>query len=231
MRRSPRRMRSFGLVSHELRTPLTTILGNSEILSRRGGTLGEPALREIAADIHGEAIRLNRIVSDLLTFVHLDGDEAEREPVALQRLVEYLIRDYRRTSSREIAVHNKTAELIALGDEKLIGQVVFNYLSNAEKHSPAGTPLDIVVEREGDEARVRVLDRGIGVRPEEAARVFEPFFRSPDARATSGLGIGLSVCHRVVEAMGGRAWAAAREGGGSEFGFALPFHRNGSDPG
>ena len=69
---------------------------------------------------------------------------------------------------------------------------------------------------------VRVLDRGPGFAPEEAERLFEPYYRSPEVVGVAiGAGIGLSVSRRLVEAMGGRIWARPREGGGSEFGSAL----------
>ena len=214
----------LGLVSHELRTPMTTILGNAEILTRRSGMLDETALRAIATDIHGEAVRLNRIVGDLLTLARLEGEQLECEPVALNRVVERLVREYKRRSPRTIIVHDEAEELIVLGEENLIFQVLLNYLSNAEKYSPANTAINIAIECVGREAHVSVLDRGIGVRPEEVDRLFEPFYRSQEVRSTSGLGIGLSVCRRVAEAFGGRVWTVSRDGGGSEFGFALPLY-------
>ena len=74
-----------------------------------------------------------------------------------------------------------------------------------------------------DEARVRVLDRGLGLGDTDTARLFSPFYRSSEAQRTaSGLGLGLPVCERIVTALGGRMWANARDGGGAEFGFALP---------
>jgi signal transduction histidine kinase len=73
------------------------------------------------------------------------------------------------------------------------------------------------------ESVVQVLDRGIGVDPDQAAQVFLPFFRAEAAqRRAGGVGLGLAVCQRIVEALEGRIWARPRDGGGSEFGFALP---------
>ena len=74
---------------------------------------------------------------------------------------------------------------------------------------------------------MRVLDRGIGVAPDEAAKLFDLFYRSPQsARTASGAGIGLYVSRGLITAMGGRIWVAPREGGGSEFGFTLPSYRD-----
>jgi signal transduction histidine kinase len=70
---------------------------------------------------------------------------------------------------------------------------------------------------------VRVLDRGLGLADADIARLFSPFYRTTEAQKTAGgLGLGLAVCERIVRALGGRMWAARRDGGGSEFGFALP---------
>ena len=77
--------------------------------------------------------------------------------------------------------------------------------------------------REGDELLFSVLDRGKGFSAEEADKLFTPFYRSPSARArAAGVGIGLAVCKRLIEAQGGRMWARPREGGGADIGFALP---------
>jgi signal transduction histidine kinase len=109
---------------------------------------------------------------------------------------------------------------------------VENLVRNADKYSPAGEPIDVVVERRDGEARLHVLDRGIGISADESDEVFNPFFRTDEARrAASGMGVGLAVCKRIVEAQGGRVWAGPREGGGSDVGFALPIGPEPEDTG
>jgi signal transduction histidine kinase len=79
-----------------------------------------------------------------------------------------------------------------------------------------------MADAEGDEVVVRVCDHGVGITDEEAAQIFKPFFRSTRTAASApGAGLGLAVCMRLIEAQGGRIWASARPGGGTEFGFAL----------
>ena len=110
------------------------------------------------------------------------------------------------------------------GDDTSIRQVVRNLLSNAGKYS-TGASRDVLVrlEAEGEGVTVRVLDRGAGLSDDTLTHLFSPFFRAPSTAAVaSGAGIGLYVCHRLVDAMGGRMWARRRDGGGSEFGFWLP---------
>ena len=97
-----------------------------------------------------------------------------------------------------------------------------NLLTNAHKYGADG-PIEIRLVTENGEAQVRVLDRGLGLEDADADRLFSPFYRSADAQRTaSGLGLGLPVCDRIVRALGGRMWAVPRDGGGAEFGFALP---------
>jgi signal transduction histidine kinase len=100
--------------------------------------------------------------------------------------------------------------------------VLWNLLTNAVKYG-SDHAIEVEVSRVGSEARTRVLDRGRGIDPAEAERLFEPFYRSRAAgEDVSGVGIGLTVCRRLIEAQGGRVWARPRDGGGADIGFALP---------
>jgi two-component system sensor histidine kinase KdpD len=106
-------------------------------------------------------------------------------------------------------------------DPTYVEQVVRNLLSNAAKYGGA-EPIRLVAEAGDAEVRIRILDRGPGFRSDEGARLFELFYRAPStAGRASGAGIGLYVCARLIQAMGGRIWATPREDGGAEFGFAL----------
>jgi two-component system sensor histidine kinase KdpD len=100
--------------------------------------------------------------------------------------------------------------------------VLLNYMNNAMRYSPPGEPVDISVQLAGDDVQVRVLDRGVGLADEDIEALFEPFYRSDRIPAEArGIGIGLSVSKRLIDAVGGSVWARYREGGGAEFGFAL----------
>jgi signal transduction histidine kinase len=111
---------------------------------------------------------------------------------------------------------------VAAGDEALIEQVLRNLISNAAKYGPADGRIEVVVEAAGGRPRIRVLDEGPGIDPEEADRLFDLFYRSPRTSRVSGSGIGLFVARRLVEAMGGSVWARPREDSpGAEFGVDL----------
>jgi K+-sensing histidine kinase KdpD len=217
----------LGLVSHELRTPVTTIFGNARLLATRGEQLDGESRRSMVADIAADSDRLLGIVENLLLLTRIGtgaGASLDLEPQAIGHIVARTLHGYRgRHRSRPISLRSERQHIVVEADRTYLELVVENLISNADKYSPEGTEIEVVVELVGAEAHVLVLDRGIGVGEDEADRLFAPFYRADSARAkASGLGIGLAVCRRLVEAQRGRMWARPRAGGGSEFGFALP---------
>jgi two-component system sensor histidine kinase MprB len=100
--------------------------------------------------------------------------------------------------------------------------VLQNLLSNAEKYSPSNAPITVTVGREDGYLRVAVLDRGPGLGEAEASQIFEPFYRADSARGKPGLGLGLTVCRRLITLQEGEISAAPRPGGGTEIAFRLP---------
>jgi PAS domain S-box-containing protein len=213
----------LGLISHELRTPVTTIFGNATLLSDRA-ELGDRE-RTMVADIVGDSDRLLRIVENLLQLTRLgSGTELELEPQVLDHIVHRAVASYRRRHpSREIRLTTTPPSAVVDADRTAIELLIENLVSNADKYSPAGEPIEVLIETSDGEACLRVLDRGIGIAVENADEVFTTFFRTDAARrSASGMGVGLSVCKRIVEAQGGRIWAGPRDGGGSDVGFALP---------
>lgn len=216
----------LSLLSHELRTPITAIYGGASLLSRTDGSLDADVRSGILKDVVDESVRLERLVEDLLVLARIDeGVEVGHEPALLQHLVPAVIeRDWPTNGSGPAISVRLDANLPPVtGDETSIQQVVHNLVSNAAKYSPADSTIDLALEHGDNEVVVRVLDRGRGLSRTETTHVFEPFYRSDAAkRMAAGAGIGLFVCRRLVEAMGGRIWAQPRDGGGAEFGFALP---------
>ena len=213
----------LGLISHELRTPVTSIYGNAVLLSSRFG-LAQPEA-DMVRDIGDDADRLLRIVENLLQLTRLGaGTNLDREPHVLDHVVRAAIESRRRRHpEREIRLTIDQPSLIVQADSIALEMLVENLLSNADKYSPPGEPVDVHVGLDGATAIVRIFDRGIGIAPDIADDVFTAFFRADQARRTAGgVGVGLAVCKRIVEAHDGRIWAVARDGGGSEMCFALP---------
>jgi signal transduction histidine kinase len=214
-----------GLVSHELKTPVTTIIGNAELLQRLYERLDAESRNRALEDIRGEADRLQQLIDNMLALARLErGAQIELEPLVLPRIVDSVVESLRaRVPGRPVIVESRSDDAIVVGSIPFVEQVLNNLLSNAVKYSPAGEPIEVHVERRNGEVTVDVLDRGAGIAPEESEQIFEPFYRSPQtAGRAAGIGVGLTVCRRVVEAQHGRLWARPREGGGSDFGFALP---------
>jgi PAS domain S-box-containing protein len=215
----------LGLVSHELRTPVTTIFGNARLLRERGDQLGDAQRHSMIVDIAEDSDRLLAIVENLLLLTKLaSGSPVESEPQVLAHVVRQSVASFqRRHPGRAIKLTVEPRHLIVETDRTYLELLLENLLSNAMKYSPASSETEVVVRREDNEAWVLVLDRGIGLGAIDPERLFTAFFRTEEAkRYTSGIGVGLAVCRRMLDAQGGRIWARQRDGGGSEFGFALP---------
>ena len=213
----------LGLVSHELKTPITIVMGNAAVLRARGDLLDEEQRLAALGDIEQGAQRLTAIIDNMLALARLErGTELEHEPLSLLRMAQQTAQAQGAREGREVLVRGEPA-VMALGSEIYVEQVLQNLVANAIKYSPRRSRVEIVVQREDDIAVVRVLDTGQGVDDEDREAIFTPFYRSARSSALAeGVGIGLSVCKRLVDAMGGRIWTEDVPGGGCEFGFSLP---------
>ncbi len=215
----------LGLVSHELRTPVTTIYGNARLLQSRGADLGDAIKEAMLDDMVADADRLHSIIENLLHLTRLgSGSELDLEPQVFERVVERSIQSYAaRHPGRDIRFTKIVTSALVEADETYLHLLVDNLLTNADKYSTVGEPIDVELLVTDLEASVAIRDRGIGFGDVAPETLFEPFYRSQEAReAASGLGIGLTLCKRIVDALGGRIWAKPRDGGGAEISFALP---------
>jgi K+-sensing histidine kinase KdpD len=217
----------IGVLSHELRTPVTTIFGGARVLAREDSGLDEATRREILIDVADEAERLKRLVEDVVALSRFGETDADlgREPVLLQRIVPTVIgSEEERWPGVTFTIDMAHGLPTVMADPTYLEQVIRNLLANAAKYGGQGTSVEVSVEyqSESDEVAVCVRDDGPGIELHEAQRLFDLFYRSPNtATATTGAGIGLFVCARLVRAMGGRVWARPLPAGGAEFAFAL----------
>jgi PAS domain S-box-containing protein len=217
----------ISVLSHELRTPVTTIFGGARVLSRDESGLDEATRREILIDVADEAERLKRLVEDVVALSRFGETDADlgREPVLLQRVVPTVVAsEEERWPGVVFSISIPPGLPTVVADPTYLEQVIRNLLANAAKYGGQGASVEVVVEADIDaeEVAVCVRDDGPGIKIAEAERLFDLFYRSPTtASATTGAGIGLFVCARLVRAMGGRVWARALPAGGAEFGFAL----------
>jgi len=203
---SEQRLRRFlADASHELRTPLTSLRGYAELVRMRGGLDHEASdsLRRIEA----EGTRMSGLVDDLLTLARSDrGTIAERVPVDVAEVVDDAVAGLRAAYPlRQVAVVDR-GPLVVLGDRNQLLQVITNILTNAAVHATAPVPISVTAGQEGDEIVVRVVDGGPGLPPEQAAQVFDRFWRADAARTRvrGGSGLGMSIVAALVADHGGR---------------------------
>ncbi|MEA2442164.1 MAG: two-component system, OmpR family, sensor kinase [Thermoleophilaceae bacterium] len=223
---SENRLRQFlADASHELRTPLASIRGYAELF--RIGAAREPADTEKAMGrIEDESARMGALVENLLTLARLDQvPEIARTPVDLAALAGDAADDARAIApEREIELRADTPVTV-LGDQSQLRQVLGNLVRNALMHTPAGTPIELSVERDaGGDAVLEVRDHGRGLPTDDTDVLFERFWRADPGRerGRGGAGLGLSIVAAIVDAHGGRVRAANAPGGGASFTISLP---------
>ncbi len=237
-RASEERMRRFVAdASHELRTPLTSIRGFAELY--RQGAVGSPAdTARLMQRIESEGARMGVLVEDLLQLARLDQQRPlSLTAVDLAEIAGDAVHDARALQSdRPISLHldeSLTEVPVVLGDEARLRQVVGNLVSNALVHTPLKVPVTVRIGEDtsdgGDRVVVRVADEGPGMVPEDAARVFERFYRADASRSrvAGGTGLGLSIVRALVAAHGGDVALDTAPGRGAAFTVRLP--RSGPD--
>ncbi len=214
-------------VSHDLRNPLTAVLVQAQVLARRleqAGLAGRE--RESAEAIVAAARRMNAIIQDLVDAARLEAGQLRLAPmpVTMQEYVPGLVQRLAGTmpvQRVEVAIPQDLAPVRA--DPDRLDRILTNLLSNALKYSPGGSPVTVTARRQGDEVVTSVTDRGPGIPPEQIPRLFQRYYRAEAARqGREGLGLGLYITRKLVEAHGGRIWVESEVGVGSTFSFSLP---------
>lgn len=210
--------------SHELRTPLTSIRGYAEMF-RRGASDRPEDLATAMRRIEEESSRMGVLVDDLLLLARLDqGRPLERRAVDLARVAADAVHDARAVEPRRPIELDGSGSAVVLGDELRLRQVAANLLANARQHTPPTSAVRVGVRQENGSAVLEVADEGPGMFPEEAAKVFERFYRADPSRNRNlgGTGLGLSIVAAVAEAHGGRARVESAPGRGARFWVELP---------
>jgi two-component system, OmpR family, sensor histidine kinase KdpD len=212
-------------ISHDLRTPLVSITGALTTLEEQSDSLDPLARQSLVETAREEADRLNWLVGDLLEMSRLESGalKVRREPSDVQDVIGTAIgqMDERlRGHSLRVDVPDDFP-LVAL-DFVLIIHVINNLLDNAIKYSATGSPLEVRASLVDSEAHISILDRGFGIPASDLERVFDKFYRVQRPEQVTGTGLGLAICKGIVEAHGGRIWAANRPEGGTIMTIALP---------
>jgi signal transduction histidine kinase len=214
-------------VSHELRTPITAL---QAVLENVVDGVEEPnpeTLRTMLSQVE----RLGRLVSQLLDLSQLESGALalRHQPFEVRDVLDQAVHESRvnaqavsKAVALEVAVDQPS--LVATGDPERVHQVIANLLDNAVRHSPPHGRVVVAARREPDGVRIEVADEGPGIPEEDAARVFERFYRADSARSASagGTGLGLSIAKWIVDLHGGRIAVEANQPRGCRMVVSLP---------
>lgn len=220
----------IGLVSHELHTPLTVITGSLNTILTEETRLSPGEIHQLLRDALLESESLSHILGNLL---ELSRSRAEQlalytEPVNARKVVqETMAKIERQAPSHRFSLDFHRELPLVNADPLRLERILYNLLENAVKYSPQGSKIRVFARPEEEHLVIGIADQGIGISRHDQTRLFEPFQRleEPGSRKTKGVGLGLLVCKRLVEAHGGRIWVESRRGRGSTFFFTLPLEQ------
>jgi two-component system sensor histidine kinase MtrB len=220
-------------VAHDLRNPLSA-LKMSAALVAPGRDASPERVQKMLALVRRQVARLDRMVGDLLDSTRIEAGklELQLEERDARELARAVVELYQATgASHELRLSLPDVPVPLFCDGTRIEQVLNNLVSNALKYSPAGSRVEVVVDRQGEEALLCVSDQGMGLSPEERRHLFTAFKRTSGARERApGAGLGLSVARRIVEAHGGHIEVESQPGQGSVFRVRLPLARAAAQP-
>ena len=212
----------IAVLAHDIKGPLTSIAGFAELLEE--GYLEGTAATDAAHTIRLNAQRLATLANDVLALSRIEHGELDiaDERVDLVELIGNVVETH--VAERNVHVNTGLDRAFVRGDADRLRQVFDNLIRNAIKYSPGGNPVDVTIEKAGEDFRVEVSDRGIGIPAEDLPRLFGRFARASNARRAkiAGTGIGLFIVKMIVERHGGRVDVASELGEGSTFGVVLP---------
>jgi signal transduction histidine kinase len=218
--------RFLGDASHQLRTPLTTIRANVDLASR--ADVPDEDRRAILADARDEAMRMARLIADLLSLARAEsGARLEFEPVELDAVVVESVRRQAQAAAH-VRMSVSVEPAVVDGDRDRLRELIGILLDNAARYTPDGGSVAAELTIEGSRAVIRVRDTGIGLHDEDRARLFERLYRGTRARELrpSGTGLGLAIARWIVESHGGTIELADRTDGGTIATVTLPLRES-----
>jgi signal transduction histidine kinase len=213
-------------VAHDLRNPVGALKMSTSILDPASPLPDEGRLREILAVVHRQIDHLNRMIGDLLDAYHIESGRLELrlEEVDAGDMVRDAFELFRYFSkSHQLSMESPSVPVPVQCDPGRISQVLNNLLSNAIKYSPDGGDIVLGLQPVDGQVLIEVSDNGVGIAPEDLPVIFEPFRRTRfSSREIPGVGLGLHVVKRIVDAHRGHIEVESREGQGTTFKLWIP---------
>lgn len=212
--------------SHEFKTPIASINGFSQLLLEK--QFPEDEQRQYLEIIRDESERLSKLATNTILFSRLSAQQiiTDTEEYDLgEQLRQCSIILSRSWLGKQIAFSGAFPPVIFTGNKELLQHLWLNLISNAVKYTPIGGEISVTLAEIQGSAVVRVSDTGEGIRPETLEHLFEPYYQGSSEHVSQGLGLGLSIAHRIVELCNGSIFVKSEIGAGSEFTVVLPLKR------
>ena len=221
-----------GIVAHDLRSPLARITGYADFLREEAAERLDPVHRDFLERLYGGAQRMQTLIDDLLDYATAENRTLTTTTVDLKALADDIASERLGAGGAQDALIVVDPLPAVPGDATLLRQVLDNLVGNAIKYTAEGhQPYVRISSRpQGDEVRVDVADRGIGIPDDQRDSVFAAFARATGSEIYPGTGLGLAIVQRIVERHGGQAGVEDNPGGGSRFWFTLPLVHGDSSP-
>lgn len=214
------------MISHEFRTPLGVIMSSTQILSKYFDRLPPLLRNEHLNDVLVATQRMGDMMEEVLLLARVDAGSlfCKPEPLELASFCRLLVTDVDSSTSRKcpIIVSGCISNEVALADSTLLRHIFTNLVNNAVKYSPNGSPVNLNLQRHGDDAVFVVSDHGMGIPTQDMAALFTAFHRGSNANETSGTGLGLVIVKRCVTLHGGSIEVSSELGKGTTFTVRLP---------
>lgn len=218
----------LSVVSHELKTPISTIIGFSELLVQRVND--EESVRTFAKQIIESGRKLEKLITDYLDVASnqfgISRNQLHSAPINVADLIRVIYNEQKHKFevNYQLEINLLGYEPIIITEAENIKKLFTNLINNAMKYSPRGGKISVKILNDGERVTISITDQGVGIPPEKAIKVFEPFYRTDNSitREFSGIGLGLPVCKKIVELYNGSIWCEPAPDSGTIFYVTLP---------
>ncbi|MBE9583694.1 PAS domain-containing protein [Mucilaginibacter sp. JRF] len=220
----------IGMVSHELKTPLTSLNAYLQMLTAKAHKAEDVFTAQALGKAGTQVKKMTSLINGFLNVSRLESGKIylEKQEFDLEQLVDEVEDEMKLIHTSHPIIFNRCKPVIVDADRDKIGQVINNYLSNAIKYSPKGSPIVVECSETDGRVRVTVKDGGIGIQDQDKHKLFDRYYRvsNNQTQTVSGFGIGLYLCAEIIRRHEGEIGVDSEPGKGSAFYFELPAINN-----